>query len=224
MVEPSVRGRADVSGPASPLTFSQLGGLAGDGREPFALDADDDRVALARVHGDRRMLGEASCATKKSSSRTSTRPTMPTPSGSGSQPGRGNGRMSTVIGSRATRGSTASEAGAVVGGKLLELEVEHLGDRLDRTGRTSSTRSVRSSSCAMVVNCASSSPQAVIHSVNGAGSRSTLSAYPCVVTQRETWTPMDAIFRGPWPRAGAIQTPVSPRTARRRGRTRRACG
>ena len=43
-------------------------------------------------------------------------------------------------------------------------------------GRTSSTATGRPSSRAIVVNAASSSPQAVIHSVNGAGSRSTLSA------------------------------------------------
>ena len=77
-------------------------------------------------------------------------------------------------------------------------------------GRTSSTVTARPSSRAIVVNCASSSPQAVIHSVNGAGSRSTLSAYPCVVTQRETWTPIEAIFRGPRPPPAGIHTPVSP--------------
>src|SRR5207302_11159375 len=63
-------------------------------------------------------------------------------------------------------------------------------------GRTSSTVTGRSSSRAIVVNIASSSPHAVIHSVNGAGSRSTLSAYPCVVIQREMCTPIDAILRG----------------------------
>ena len=63
-------------------------------------------------------------------------------------------------------------------------------------GRTSSTPTGRPSSRAIVVNDASSSPQAVIHSVNGAGSRSTLSAYPCVVTHLDTWIPIEAIFRG----------------------------
>ena len=58
----------------------------------------------------------------------------------------------------------------------LELEAEHLGQRGTRGGRTSSTVSGRPSSRAIVVNAASSSPQAVIHSVNGAGSRSTFSA------------------------------------------------
>ena len=47
-------------------------------------------------------------------------------------------------------------------------------------------------------------PQAVIHSLNGAGSRSTLRAYPCVVTHRDTWTPIDAILRG----GLSSQTPV----------------
>ena len=35
-------------------------------------------------------------------------------------------------------------------------------------------------------------------------------AYPCVVTHRDAWTPIDAIFRGPSPFDGGIQTPVSP--------------
>jgi len=73
-------------------------------------------------------------------------------------------------------------------------------------GRTSSTATGRPVSAAIVVNAASSRPQAVIHSVNGAGSRSTFSAYPCVVTQRETCTPIEAIFRG----GRVSQTPVSP--------------
>ena len=77
-------------------------------------------------------------------------------------------------------------------------------------GRTSSTVSGRPSSRDIVVKAASSRPQAVIQSVNGAGSRSTFSAYPWVVTQRDTWTPIDAIFRGPSPPPGGIQTPVSP--------------
>ena len=51
----------------------------------------------------------------------------------------------------------------------------------------------------------------MIHSVNGAGSRSTLSASPCVVTQRETCTPIDAILRGGSP---GTQTPVSSVDAR----------
>ena len=46
----------------------------------------------------------------------------------------------------------------------------------------------------------------MIHSVNGAGSTSTLSAYPCVVTHRETCTPIDAILRG----GRVSQTPVRP--------------
>ena len=46
----------------------------------------------------------------------------------------------------------------------------------------------------------------MIHSVNGAGSRSTLSAYPCVVTHFEMWTPMEAIFRG----GRSSQIPVKP--------------
>ena len=58
----------------------------------------------------------------------------------------------------------------------------------------------------MVVNDASSSPQAVIQLVNGDGSRSTFSAYPCVVTQREMWTPIEASFRG----GRCSQTPVRP--------------
>ena len=65
---------------------------------------------------------------------------------------------------------------------------------------------VRPSSRLIVVNCASSSPHAVIQAVNGAGSRSTLSAYPCVVTQRETCTPIEASLRG----GPSSQTPVSP--------------
>ena len=76
----------------------------------------------------------------------------------------------------------------------------------------------------MVVNCAPSRPHAVIQSVNGAGSRSTFSAYPCVVTHRDAWTPIDAIFRGPWPSRGGIQTPVSPSIrASRRARKPPAC-
>ena len=78
------------------------------------------------------------------------------------------------------------------------------------TGFTSSTVSGRPSSRTIVVNSASSSPQAVIHSVNGAGSRSTLSAYPWVVTQRDTRTPIDAIFLGARRPEGGIHTPVSP--------------
>ena len=77
--------------------------------------------------------------------------------------------------------------GKVVGRELLELEPEHLRKRRDSAaGFTSSTVTGRPSSRAIVVNSASSSPQAVIHSVNGDGSRSTLRANPCVVTQRET--------------------------------------
>jgi hypothetical protein len=56
------------------------------------------------------------------------------------------------------------------------------------------------------VKAASSIPHAVIHSVNGAGSRSTLSAYPWVVTHFEMWIPIDAIFRG----GDSSQIPVSP--------------
>src|SRR5206468_3018621 len=40
----------------------------------------------------------------------------------------------------------------------------------------------------------------------GAGSRWALRAEPCVVTQREMWTPIDAIFLG----GGVSQTPVRP--------------
>ena len=64
----------------------------------------------------------------------------------------------------------------------------------------------RPSSRATVVKAVSSRPQAVIHSVNGAGSRSTLSAYPCVVTHFEMWTPMEAILRG----GRSSQIPVRP--------------
>src|SRR5581483_7824332 len=73
-------------------------------------------------------------------------------------------------------------------------------------GLTSGRSSGRPSSRAIVVKAASSRPQAVIQSVNGAGSRSTFSAYPWVVTQREMWMPIDAILRG----GGASQTPVRP--------------
>ena len=69
------------------------------------------------------------------------------------------------------------EAGALLGRKLLEGEPEDLLERRAAAcGRTSSTVTGRPSSRAIVVNAASSSPHAVIHSVNGAGSRSTLSA------------------------------------------------
>ena len=37
-----------------------------------------------------------------------------------------------------------------------------------------------------------------------------MSAYPCVVTQRVTRTPIEAIFLGPVLPAGGIQTPVRP--------------
>ena len=60
--------------------------------------------------------------------------------------------------------------------ELLELEAEHLRERVEARGRTSSTVTGRPSSRATVVNAASSSPHAVIQSVKGAGSRSTLSA------------------------------------------------
>ena len=94
-----------------------------------------------------------------------------------------------------------------LGVERFQSEVEDVRER--RRGvraATSSTGTGRPSSRAIVVNAASSSPHAVIHSVNGAGSRSTFSAYPCVVTQRETWMPIDAIFRG----GRVSQTPVSP--------------
>ena len=68
------------------------------------------------------------------------------------------------------------QAVAVLGGQLLELELEDLRSAAPPRGRTSSTVTGRPSSSAIVVNRASSSPQAVIQSVNGAGSRSTLSA------------------------------------------------
>ena len=70
----------------------------------------------------------------------------------------------------------ASQAPAGPSRAARQREVEHLRQRRDRRGRTSSTESGRPSSRAIVVNDASSRPQAVIHSVNGAGSRSTLSA------------------------------------------------
>src|SRR6185437_13358359 len=73
-------------------------------------------------------------------------------------------------------------------------------------GRTSSTVTVRPSSFAIVVNAYPSSPQAVIHCVNGAGSRSTLRAYPWVVTHLWMWIPIDAILRG----GRSSQTPVRP--------------
>src|SRR5438128_264807 len=62
--------------------------------------------------------------------------------------------------------------------------------------RTSSTLTGRPSSLAIVVNDASASPHAVIQAVNGARSRSTLSAYPCVVIHLLMWIPIEAIFRG----------------------------
>ena len=68
------------------------------------------------------------------------------------------------------------EAGAVLGRQLLELEPEDLGERRGG-GRPDIVDGDRTpSSRAIVVKAASSSPQAVIQSVNGAGSRSTLSA------------------------------------------------
>ena len=69
------------------------------------------------------------------------------------------------------------EPGAVLGGELLEGEPEHVGEGLDapRAG-CRRRRSAGPSSRATVVKAASSSPHAVIHCVNGAGSRSTLSA------------------------------------------------
>ena len=73
-------------------------------------------------------------------------------------------------------------------------------------GRTSSTVTAQPVSRVSDVNAASSSPHAVIQLVNGAVSRSTLSANPCVVTQREMWTPIDAIFRG----GDSSHTPVRP--------------
>src|SRR5262249_4505807 len=77
-------------------------------------------------------------------------------------------------------------------------------------GRTSATATGRPSSSDIVVNVASSSPQAAIQLVNRPGARSTVTPEPCVVTHRETWTPIDAILRGPEPFPGGIHTPVSP--------------
>ena len=68
------------------------------------------------------------------------------------------------------------EAVAVLGRQLLERESKTASSAATACGRTSSTVTGRPSSRATVVNAASSSPHAVIHSVNGAGSRSTLSA------------------------------------------------
>ena len=68
------------------------------------------------------------------------------------------------------------EACPLVRGQLLELEPEDVRDRSDRRRPHLLDGDRRSSSRAIVVNAASSSPQAVIQSVNGAGSRSTFSA------------------------------------------------
>ena len=46
----------------------------------------------------------------------------------------------------------------------------------------------------------------MIQSVNGAGSRSTFSAYPCVEIHFERWIPIDAILRG----GDSSQMPVRP--------------
>ena len=105
------------------------------------------------------------------------------------------------------------EPGVVVGRSSSSSSSNTSATASIAAGRTSSTVTGPPSSCAIVVNCASSSPHAVIHSVNGAGSRSTFSAYPCVVTQRETCTPIDAILRGPCPPPGGIHTPVRPSIA-----------
>jgi hypothetical protein len=45
--------------PQHQLTGSELHRLGADAREPLALDARDERVVLARVLVDRRVLGEA---------------------------------------------------------------------------------------------------------------------------------------------------------------------
>ena len=70
---------------------------------------------------------------------------------------------------------------------------------------------VRPVSRASEVKAASSSPQAVIQSVKGAGSRSTFSAYPCVVTQRLMCTPIEASFLG----GRSSHTPGEPLDPRR---------
>ena len=63
----------------------------------------------------------------------------------------------------------------LVAGELLEGEVEDRGERRPRDGRP--RRPSRAAGArATVVKAASSIPQAVIQSVNGAGSRSTFSA------------------------------------------------
>ena len=101
----------DALRPAHLLALAERRGLAGDRGEALAVEADDDRVALARVLVDRRVLGEAQLRRRRSPPRARrTRPTTPTtPSpGSGSQPGRGIGRMSTLIAPRARRGSAAA--------------------------------------------------------------------------------------------------------------------
>ena len=60
MVESSVQSRCGTPfGHRDLLTFAEGDGLAGDRRETLALEADDDRVVLARVLVDRRVLGEA---------------------------------------------------------------------------------------------------------------------------------------------------------------------
>ena len=68
------------------------------------------------------------------------------------------------------------EAGALSGGSSSSSIPNTSAIASIAPGRTSSVVSGRPSSRAIVVNAASSSPHAVIHSVNGAGSRSTLSA------------------------------------------------
>src|SRR5581483_5041359 len=80
------------------------------------------------------------------------------------------------------------------------------GDDRDEVGGRRVADHAAASSRATEVNAYPSSPHAVIHSVNGAGSRSTLSAYPCVEIHLLRWIPIEAIFLG----GESNQTPVSP--------------
>ena len=102
-------------------------------------------------------------------------------------------------------------------GSSSRVSVKDLGERGERRPRISSTVTGRPSSRAIVVNAASSSPQAVIHSVNGAGSRSMFSAKPCVVTHLGDVDPDGGdLSRRPYPDAcqavdSAAATPKSAR-------------
>ena len=133
------------------------------------LDLEVPSVALGArtfIHSGRRGLPATGSEVSTSRSRDLRSPALP---GSGKSVSRCRFR-------RVVCGRADPEARTLVGRELLEVEIEDFLERGGACGLTSSTVIARPISRSMVVNAASSSPQAVIHSVNGAGSRSTFSA------------------------------------------------